>query len=360
MIIPKFCKKIATFAVISSCVSSISLYASPQRIEAIINGALLTVGQEAIWAVNPKNPTQKILLVPSFHYMGTRFVKEPLLKAVRSSGVLVIEALEMMEQSSWDDAKIIKDQLPSLALLKKNGLVKPEPFLYGSSGWSQRINLEALEYLRNNLEPTFSPLLDEYRKTHKDRFPPILNKFPIDNVHPAMVTKLLTLMTNLKTKNLGMDRQIARSFELADKPVLGLETAAELGGRQLHSESALMYLSIFPVEYDDLYSDINLLVNQIKAVDQAVPAQRAQEIQQQLNQIQMFLESPKESLSERQQRTLKNLIIRNKKWIPRLLEHLEKYKDKSVVVVTGALHYSGKEGLLQLLREQGFQFEYFQ
>ena len=140
--------------------------------------------------------------------------------------------------------------------------------------------------------------------------------------------------------NLGIDHQLARRAQQADKPVAGLETAEfqiDIFSRLTIPEQE-MFLRQSLLEMDQLEKSIDDLL----AVWNSGDIARGE---------QLFLESM------RAYPELKAKIIdeRNRNWIGQIEQFLK--QDEDILVVVGAAHLVGKEGVIEILKASGYNLE---
>lgn len=140
--------------------------------------------------------------------------------------------------------------------------------------------------------------------------------------------------------NSGVDRQLAQRAKLANKPVSGLESA----------ESQFELLDRLPAGLQELMLRHSLReMEQIgKLVDDMVRAWRDGDI---AAAEKLFLES----MTEYPELQEKMLDERNRNWLPQIEKFVNSGEDTLVVV--GAAHLVGKNGLIELLKARGYKLE---
>ena len=305
-----------------------------------INFNLLPIaGQEAFWAHNPNNPGQKILLVPSFHYLNLRFVRPDLVDAMKNSQVLIVEG-DIKESSNWEDTTMIRAVFPEINMLKKYGWIKTNPFLFQGLSWMETLSASAKEFLDNVFKPILHPL-----------------HFTLDNIHPLIVLGTVSSINQNKIANIGMDRQLYRYFELNNKTIKWLETMEEAQSESKEQVEAGYIRG--PGESADkieMYTDIETLVMSIKQIDQLSPQEMLQIYEEEFNKITHLTQSGKSPYTEELEMSI---LQRNLLWLSGMLEHFKDHKDESIVIVVGSGHFPGKTGILKLLANQGFTFTPF-
>jgi uncharacterized protein len=120
----------------------------------------------------------------------------------------------------------------------------------------------------------------------------------------------------------GVERQIARLASADNKPIHALETA----GQQLG------YFAAMP------------------------PDQQRDFLRDTLRELPSTLRDARATVGDsRHSPDLEPMLVdeRNRNWLPKLLELLD--DERNYLVVVGALHIVGREGLLELLRQRGYR-----
>ena len=140
--------------------------------------------------------------------------------------------------------------------------------------------------------------------------------------------------------NSGIDHQLAQRAKEANKPVSGLETAEfqiDIFSRLTPPEQE-MFLRQSLLEMDQLD----------KSVDEMVEAWSRGDV---AGGEKLFLESM------RRYPELKAKVIdeRNRNWIPQIEQFLK--QDEDILVVVGAAHLVGNEGVIELLKARGYKLE---
>ncbi len=136
----------------------------------------------------------------------------------------------------------------------------------------------------------------------------------------------------------GVEQQLARQARSARKPVLGLETFEEQLAlfARLTDAQQRQFLGQTLAELDALDGQAGEIIAAWRSGDTA--------------RLGAFL-----ARSESQSPELFHLLTtdRNRRWLPKVLELLE--SDADCLVIVGALHLVGPDGLLELLRQRGYQ-----
>jgi len=140
--------------------------------------------------------------------------------------------------------------------------------------------------------------------------------------------------------NLGIDHQLAQRAQQANKPVSGLETA----------EFQIEIFSRLSAPQQELFLRRSLLeMEQLeKSLDDIVAAWNSGDVDR---GERLFLESLR-AFPE-----LKDEILdrRNRSWIAPIERFLK--QDEDILVVVGAAHLVGKEGVIELLKARGYKLE---
>lgn len=336
-----------------------------------LNIFLPEAGTDAFWTHNPNNVTQKILLIPSMHTLNFRDVRQDLRKEMKSSQVLIVENCAMEKIVSWDDEKLIRSFMPTIKELKEHELISCNPFLLGNKPWSSYLSQSSLNFLRNNFEPILFPLLQEFKKLHKNNFPHILNKFPMDHVNPLIILGALDLSGKLKSKMKGVDCHIVKYFLLnQQKHIYGLENGLEsedmsYNDKELYLRKHKEYYNIIKESngYLEIVDGIKNTIDIMIKLDKNIPSrERLDNLLICLNIISSRSQQYNNAYKFSQYGFvdgMEDTYRRNKMWISRLIEKINDNKDSSIVVVVGAAHFVDKFGILNLLAEQGFTFTKF-
>jgi uncharacterized protein YbaP (TraB family) len=140
--------------------------------------------------------------------------------------------------------------------------------------------------------------------------------------------------------NLGVDHQLAERAKQANKPVSGLES----------SEFQIELLDSLPAGLQEmmLRQSFAEMEQFGKTVDAMVRAWRGGDLGA---AEKLFLES----MAEYPELRVKLLDERNRNWLPQIEKFLK--LDDDVLVVVGAAHLVGKNGLIELLKGRGYKME---
>ncbi len=138
----------------------------------------------------------------------------------------------------------------------------------------------------------------------------------------------------------GVDEQLAQRAAADRKPIIPLETLDEQLGFFAHLSMAQQrrFLLYMLDDADDAVHSADAIVNAWRSGDVASLERLLTESSQEYPELFRLLTSD-----------------RNRRWLPTLTELLRAREDYLVVV--GALHLVGRDGLVHLLQQQGFQVE---
>ena len=140
--------------------------------------------------------------------------------------------------------------------------------------------------------------------------------------------------------NSGIDHQLAQRAKQANKPVSGLETA---------EFQIDLFSRLSPPEQDMFLRRSLLEMDQLeKSVDDMVDAWSRGDVER---GERLFLES----MRGYPELKVKLLDERNRSWVPQIDQFLK--QDEDVLVVVGAAHLVGKEGVIELLKARGYTLE---
>ena len=138
----------------------------------------------------------------------------------------------------------------------------------------------------------------------------------------------------------GVDEQFAQRAQADGKPIIALETVEEQLGffAHLNEPQQRQYLRATLKDLDTEASDAGVMVSAWQRGDTA--------------ELERLLR--KESANNPE---LFRMLTtdRNRRWLPKLVALLS--EDQDYLVVVGALHLVGNDGLVALLKDQGFQVE---
>jgi uncharacterized protein len=140
--------------------------------------------------------------------------------------------------------------------------------------------------------------------------------------------------------NSGIDHQLAQRAKQANKPVSGLETA---------EFQIDLFTGLSPTEQDMFLRESLLEMDQLeKSVDEMVETWNSGDA---ARGERLFLGSM------RAYPELKTKVLdeRNRSWVPQIEQFLK--QDGDVLVVVGAAHLVGKEGVIELLKARGYKLE---
>jgi uncharacterized protein YbaP (TraB family) len=166
-----------------------------------------------------------------------------------------------------------------------------------------------------------------------------LPELAIAKLEPWAAAMVLTQVALMKTgydPQLGIDMQVMERARVDGKPIEGLETIEQQLGI-FDARSASEQISFLLAAADDvpaMQDDLDRLINAWRVGDLSALERELQNERAQAPALYDQL-----------------LGVRNRAWMPRLEALLEQERDYLVVV--GALHFVGRDGLLQLLKQAG-------
>jgi len=136
----------------------------------------------------------------------------------------------------------------------------------------------------------------------------------------------------------GVDFQFAERARRDGKPIVGLETAAEqLGYFAAMSMPEQRDFLAAALEEDDTPEEVRKVADAWRRGDLAA------------------LESELKQGMEESPALFQTIVVqRNRNWLPRIEQMLDD-PDKDYLVVTGALHMIGPQGLIEMLRARGYR-----
>lgn len=156
----------------------------------------------------------------------------------------------------------------------------------------------------------------------------------------ALVLEQMALGKSGFESTAGVDEQFAQLARADGKPIIALETVEEQLGffATLSEEQQRQYLRATLKDLDSEASDAAVMVNAWRRGDSA-------ELERLLHR-----EASENPVLFRVLTT-----DRNRRWLPKIVAMLG--EDQDYLVVVGALHLVGNDGLVTLLRNQGFKVE---
>jgi uncharacterized protein YbaP (TraB family) len=267
-------------------------------------GAAQARGESSVWTIKGRHNT--VYLAGSVHALPTNHAELPpaLERAYAASRSIVMEV-------DLDDL----DPMEAVKFVTANGTLPPE------------------QTLGDLLGPEKYAVVTRLAATVH------LPEFALEKLEPwaaAMVLTQVALTNSGFDPQLGIDMQIVERAKADHKRIDGLETVTDqLGVFDSQSmEDQTKFLLESADDVPQMQSDLEHLVTAWRAGDL-----RALE---------------REFLKERDQapRLYDALLgARNRKWLPQIEALLD--KDEDVLVVVGALHYVGRDGLIELLTKAG-------
>jgi uncharacterized protein YbaP (TraB family) len=156
----------------------------------------------------------------------------------------------------------------------------------------------------------------------------------------ALVLEQVALGKSGFVAGAGVDEQFAQRARTDGKPIIALETVEEQLGffAKLSAEQQRQYLRATLKDLDTEASDAAIMVHAWQRGDSA-----------ELERLLRKESSDNPVLF----RTL--TVERNRSWLPRIMAMLG--EDQDYLIIVGALHLVGSDGLVALLRNQGFKVE---
>ena len=162
----------------------------------------------------------------------------------------------------------------------------------------------------------------------------------LETLEPWAVALTLTDLEYLRLgfdPEQGVEKQIERRARADQKPMLGLETLEEQLGQleQLSPEQQARFLELTIEEMHDAEHETDALLAAWRAGDNRKMAE--------------LLSSEYDSFPE----LFRALVTeRNRRWLPQIERFLK--DDHDYMVVVGALHVVGEQGLLEMMRHDGY------
>ncbi len=156
----------------------------------------------------------------------------------------------------------------------------------------------------------------------------------------ALVLEQMALGKSGFEAGAGVDEQFAQRARADGKPIIALETVEEQLGffAQLSEEQQRQYLRATLKDLDTEAGDAAVMVNAWQRGDSA--------------ELERLL---RKEASDNPVLFRALTTDRNRRWLPKIAAMLR--EDQDYLVVVGALHLVGSDGLVTLLRNQGFKVE---
>ncbi len=142
--------------------------------------------------------------------------------------------------------------------------------------------------------------------------------------------------------DLGIENYFYRMAKDAEKPTAGLETIED----QLNIDDKL------PLKMQEAILRDTLSISNSKEVKKAFLHLVKSWHQGNFNELENIIDTQKKKNPKYHHALLTN---RNKKWMPQIEAFLQ--EDKNVLVIVGAAHLVGEDGLITLLTEKGYELE---
>ena len=139
---------------------------------------------------------------------------------------------------------------------------------------------------------------------------------------------------------LGVEKYFQRKAEASRKPIEGLETAAEhaevFSGLSDKASEALLLITFIPTEHGT--SEFNDMMASWRRGDSDALAK-----------------SVRDGFSDFPAMARRLLDERNARWSPKIDSYLA--SGKTYMIVAGAAHFGGKNGVVAILRNKGYKVE---
>jgi len=203
--------------------------------------------------------------------------------------------------------------------------------------------MNAIKYMQMNDSKRLSDLLqpDEYARV-KDYFAKHSSMLPfgmLERFKPMLISGLIEEQGLGCQTTDGMELRIMKELKTSNKPVNGLETAAFQAG---------LFDSIpYEDQAKELVKDIDSADENKKVTQQLADLYTRQD----LDGIEKLSDKDDSGMSGYMDLLLYN---RNRKWARELKKLLP---GRSLLVAVGAAHLPGKEGVIELLRKEGYKVE---
>lgn len=212
-----------------------------------------------------------------------------------------------------------RDQLTQLGLLNYYGF-----------GWTRYFDPHDLKFLNKKI----APLL------HKQW------KVGLDQIHPVLIEEFLWEEADILEVGQGIDAQLDDQFRTANKPVLGLETDQDRLLCANHLKELYQYAK-----------DYNLKSSLYMRLSSAIARYLFPNQQDIYNlPISEMLEYASADLMQNLADDDPSVACRNHLWVPKIKQILNEHPKESILIAVGVSHLPGRQGLFQLLSEQGYRF----
>ena len=233
--------------------------------------------------------------------------------------------LPMVTEAAYADAEVLVEEL--------------DPF--AAQGQMSGADVQALQFLPNG--ESLGELIGAELNAKVGVAAKSLGLEPafLERLQPWYVATLITSLRQMKagyTPEDGVDYQIALRARRDEKPILGLETVAEQLG---------FFASMSMSEQREFLADALEDTGDQQELRELTEAWRRGD----LAALEVHLRQGMEELPEL---FGKIVVQRNRNWLVRLERMLADPAD-DYLVVTGALHMVGPQGLVELLRDRGYR-----
>lgn len=164
--------------------------------------------------------------------------------------------------------------------------------------------------------------------------PMLLNRF-----QPWFAANLLALQTLQQhgyERSLGLDERFWKGARRAGKQIGWLESVDEQLKvfADLSTEESMTFLSLTLEDIDQIHAEPDLPFNLWRGGDDALFSEELEKLQEQTPVLYQRIHRD-----------------RNRRWVPQIRQYLQ--SDRNVLIVVGAMHFVGEDGLIAMLRAQG-------
>lgn len=287
-------------------------------------------GEIAFSAQNPLNAEQEILFVPSMHSLNFTQISPLIQQEMEAADILIAER-NLPKHKPLLMSLNVRDIIgycfahENISGLMDAGVIRQEAYLYNQRPWVDSITLQAKKFLTENF----------------------MNEKMLAGMHPKLIQPMMSCVARQEVQKMGMDTVILRKFDAAGKTIYDLDINNDNLLYPVHYDLALYQrFAQLPIVKESL-DDISQSVGKIIEFNAQSPA-----LQHINNMILLMNLAENHALYQTDSKT----DVRNKLWIPKLLDYFANNPHKKIVVVVGAAHFHGNNGLLKLLEAKGFKF----
>lgn len=160
----------------------------------------------------------------------------------------------------------------------------------------------------------------------------------VNNVQPAIIATMLTENLVECTSSISHELQLTTIAQGMDVEVLGIESFKEQ--MKLFSEvpEAKIVKALLDAAEDDGAKNRHILTEMMEAYQI-----------KDLNRLKLLANENQEAFFEFNDQLI---IQKNEKWVPQFIKYLTEYR---VMIAVNALQFAGEKGIINLLREEGFE-----